>query len=266
MCEPGPPVKIKKVRLKDSGMAKNLHYLIMLLAVLSCGLAGKVYAEPNDAVLSSEELGIPEPLVFDLVRPLGSPKGELEVNTLITRSSQTGEFAWAPEIEYAFADGYAVEFELPFQNSSLEEYKFGLQGTFGELLKGRMIHGWQALGRYGRQENVYSADILYLNGARISDKWSTLNMLGIRWADFGKREDIVALINNNLFYHFSRNLTLGVEMNNEIHEHKQWRYRLTPQLHYSFSSNKAVQIGGGPARLNNKKSDWLLASRFIYTF
>src|SRR5687768_4202682 len=103
-------------------MEKIFQYLIMLLGVLSgCGLAGKVYAEPNDAVLSSEELGIPEPLVFDLVRPLGSARGELEANTLMTRSSKTGQFAWAPEIEYAFANGYAVELELPFENSSLEE-------------------------------------------------------------------------------------------------------------------------------------------------
>lgn len=249
-------------------MTRNTLYLAMLLCVLTgmCA-AGKAHPEINDAVLSSQELGIPEPLVFDLVRPLGSPKGELEVNTLITRSSSADPFAWAPEIEYAFADGYAIELELPFENSLLEEYKLGLQGTFGELLNGRMIHGWQALGRHRRHENVYSADILYLNGFRFSDKWSTMNMLGVRGADFGKRGNVVALINNSFFYHYSRRLTLGVEANNEIHEQKQWRYRLTPQLHYSLSSDKAVQVGGGPARLGeDRKIDWLLTARFIQTF
>ena len=77
---------------------------------------------------------------------------------------------------------------------------------------------------------------------------------------------MVALANNSLFYHVSPSLTLGVEINNEIHNNTRWRYRLTPQVHYSFSSNKAVQIGGGPARLDDRKTDWLLASRFIYTF
>lgn len=240
----------------------------MLFSVLpGWGVTGEVYAEPNDAILSSEELGIPEPLVFDLVRPLGSARGELEINALTIWPSQTGRFAWAPEIEFAFADGYAVELELPFENSSLEEYKLGLQGTFGRLLNHRMTHGWQLLARYGRQKKVYSADILYLNGIRFSTNWSTMNMLGLRRTDFGKKGNIVTLINNSLFYHFSRSLTLGAEANNEIHEDKQWRYRLTPQLHYSFGSDKAVQIGGGPARLsNNRKIDWFLASRFIYTF
>ncbi len=249
-------------------MKRNIHYFALLTGFLAgISLAREAYAETNDAILSSQELGIPEPLVFDLVRPLGSPRGELEVNALITQSSQTGQFAWAPEIEYAFADGYAVELELPFENASFEEYKLGLQGTFGELLNGRMIHGWQALGRHRRHENLYSGDILYLNGIRLSDRWSIMNMLGVRRTDFRKRGDIVALLNNNVFYHYSHRLTFGVEVNNEVQERKQWGYRLTPQLHYSFSSDKAVQIGGGPARLDKgKKTDWLFAARFIQTF
>ena len=251
-------------------MSKNSVYFssifILSGALAGWGVPGEAHANPNDAVLSSEELGIPEPLVYDLIRPLGSPRGELDVNTLLTGHPRTGRLAWAPEIEYAFADGYAIELEFPFENSSLEEYKLGLQGTFGELFNRRMIHGWQALGRYHRHKNAYSADILYLNGARISNTWSTMNMLGIRRTDFGKRGDMVALANNSLFYHVSPSLTLGVEINNEIHNNTRWRYRLTPQVHYSFSSNKAVQIGGGPARLDDRKTDWLLASRFIYTF
>lgn len=248
-------------------MKKHIPYFGILFSLLpGWGMPGEACANPNDAVLSSEELGIPEPLVFDLVRPLGSPRGELEVNTLLSRFSRTGRVAWAPEIEYAFADGYAIELELPLEGSSLEEYKLGLQGTFGELFNRRMIHGWQALGRYHRHNNAYSADILYLNGVRMSNKWSTMNMLGLRRTDFGRHGDMAGLINGSLFYHFSSSLTLGVEMNNEIHGPRRWRYRLTPQLHYSFSSNKAIQIGGGPARLDNTKTDWLLASRFIYTF
>lgn len=249
-------------------MARNIHHFLLLLSFLyGFSTVNNVYSETNDAMLSSEELGIPEPLIFDLVRPLNSPKGELEVNALVTRSSRTGDFSWAPEIEYAFADGYAIELELPFESLTLEEYKIGLQGTFGELLDGQMAHGWQALGRYIRYGNGYSADILYLNGIRFSEKWSSMNMVGVRHTDFGKHGDIVALVNNNLFYHYSRALTLGVELNNEIYTRKLWHYRLTPQLHYSMSAGRAIQIGGGPSTLDkNVKTDWLLTVRVMQTF
>lgn len=250
-----------------SHKAEIIYRSTMLLCFLSCfGMIDNVYGT-NDAVLSSQELGIPEPLVFDLVRPLNSPKGELEVNALINRSSQTGEFSWAPEIEYAFSDGYAVELELPFEYSKLEEYKVGLQGTFGELLEGRMIHGWQALGRYGRYEKRYSADILYLNGVRLSNKWSTMNMIGLRHTDFSELDNILTLVNNNFFYHYSQSLTVGVELNSEINTRKLWQYRLTPQIHYSMSSGKAIQIGGGPANLDKAvKTDWLVTVRIMQTF
>ena len=45
---------------------------------------------------------IPEPMLFDLMRPLGAERGELEVNTLVRPSvgrNATG-VAWAPEVEW----------------------------------------------------------------------------------------------------------------------------------------------------------------------
>jgi hypothetical protein len=64
----------------------------------------------GDAALGSAMPHVPEPLLFDLVRPLGE-----HVDSSIVE--------WAPEIEYAFADGYAVELEFPFVDSDLVEYK-----------------------------------------------------------------------------------------------------------------------------------------------
>jgi hypothetical protein len=221
----------------------------------------------NDAALSSQELAIPEPLVFDLVRPLGSPKGELEMNIFANHIGNAKDFAWSPEFEYAFADGYALELELPFENSTLKEYKLGLQGTIGTLLNERMIHGWQAIGRRAQSRKVYSGDLLYINGLRLSDQWSVMNMVGFRKTEFNNQGEWVKLINTSLFYQHSSQLTLGVELNNEISQRHEWRYRLTPQLHYSFSHNKAIQIGGGPSRLTeNRKAEWLLSTRFIYSF
>ena len=52
----------------------------------------------------------PEPMVFDLVDPLGATPGKTEINTLLGYSPRTGDMAWSPEIEFAFAKGHSIEF------------------------------------------------------------------------------------------------------------------------------------------------------------
>ncbi|MBX9721432.1 MAG: hypothetical protein K2Q18_07105, partial [Bdellovibrionales bacterium] len=63
------------------------------------------------------EAEIPEPLLFDLVRRINSDKNELEINTIVIQHqhNEFGRVYIAPEIEYAFADGMAIEFELPVE-------------------------------------------------------------------------------------------------------------------------------------------------------
>lgn len=91
-------------------------------------------------------------------------------------------------------------------------------------------------------------------------------MLGVRHTALGKSGDFVGLLNNSLFYSYSKHLSLGIELNGEIKE-QEWRYRLTPQLQYVFNKQAILQFGGGPSRLNEeKKTDWLLTSRLIYSF
>src|SRR5690606_33047962 len=69
---------------------------------------------------------IPEPLAFDLVRGLGARKGELEVNVLL-EVPVGGVPHWAPEVEWALADGAALELELPIRGTELEAIKFASQ-------------------------------------------------------------------------------------------------------------------------------------------
>ncbi|WP_230343818.1 hypothetical protein [Methylobacillus arboreus] len=223
--------------------------------------------QANDAALSSEQPAIPEPMLFDLVRPLASPKGELEVNNLAEHSLRNGDINWAPELEYAFADGYAVEIELPFENSSLSTYKLALQGTLDSPASDRMIHGWQVITKRKAHENVYSADALYLHGYRMAPRWSTFNMLGIRRTEFGGDGRNVILSNNSLFYNYSSQLVLGVEVNNELDHHMKWRYRVMPQFHYNFDKNRTLQFGVGPSRLSDEmRTEWIASWRLIYAF
>jgi len=78
-------------------------------------------------------------------------------------------------------------------------------------------------------------------------------MVGARRTAFNGNGEIHGLLNSALFYHMTSQLILGVEVNNEIHRHNNWHYRLTPQVHYSFDEKNAVQFGVGPSRLADDK-------------
>ncbi len=85
---------------------------------------------------------LPEPMVFDLVLPLGASKNEFEVNTLFQYDFANDSVELNPEFEYAYADGYGIELELPMKNTAIDAYKLALQGTFNFLNNRKFIHGW----------------------------------------------------------------------------------------------------------------------------
>ncbi len=231
-------------------------------------LAASASFPEGDGSLSSQGMpNIPEPMLFDLVRPLGARKGELEVNSLFEHGLRHPGTEWAPEIEYAFADGYAIEFEFPSENTQLVEYKVALQGTIGTLRNNTMVHGWQVIGIRERETGHYSADLLYLNGSELPGRWSTFNMLGMRRTVFGSEGHNIGLVNNALFYDYSQRLTFGMELNHEIHAGFDWRTRIIPQIHYDFSTNLTVQFGGGPSWLETGRSpQWSVDWRLIYAW
>ena len=251
-------INFSRGRASFAPLTGNTRYGRMAAAlVLGLGLPQVTYADDR-----------PEPMIFDLVDPLGAKKGEVEVNALLDFSPRTGQLEWSPEIEYAFADDYAVEFELPLENTFAKEYKVSLQGTFGKLDRGRMIHGWQAIGRRKNEEKAYAAEALYLNDYKFSSKWSMMNMLGVRHTGIAKSGDFIGLLNNSLFYSFKENFSFGIEVNSEIGE-RRWRYRVTPQVQYNFGANgkgAIIHFGGGPSQLDRERTEWLLTSRLIYSF
>jgi hypothetical protein len=239
---------------------------IFLLLMVAPGARANIFedGEDGDAALSSERPHIPEPMVFDLVRPLGVQQGEFETNVLAGHSLKNGETAWAPELEYAIRDGLAVEVELPFENLSIAEYKLALQGTLGTLFGHRFIHGWQVIGRYDRHHESYSADALYLAGYRWNHAASTFNMAGLRWSGIDRRDKFVGVVNTSWFYGVSERLTLGIELDNEIES--RWGYLLMPQMHLDFTDRATIQFGAGPSRLQGKHTEWMAVWRMIFTF
>jgi hypothetical protein len=246
---------------------KKIVFVICFLCIFKTTPVLANFLE-GSAGLGSSDPHVPEPLLFDLVRPLGARKGELEINTLAQQSVNGGPLEWAPEIEYAFADGLAFELELPTENSRITDFKIAFQGTLSHNFNNpNMIQGWQVIVKKERDSGKYSSDALYINGYRFNAKWSTLNMLGIRKSEFGGESEWSTLINNNLFYDLSQTLTYGIELNHEIDSSGTWRYSVTPQLHADLNSHVTIQTGLSFSTINEqKKSDEILAIRAIYAF
>jgi hypothetical protein len=210
--------------------------------------------DPDEGTLSSVKPRIPEPLVFDLIRPLGAERGELEVNTLV-RYKPNGAVHWAPEIEYAFAKGYGLEFELPMENQNIETYKVALQGTLPGPWKRKFIHGWQGIGEVARRQPYWQTDALYLAGLRFRPKWSVFSMTGWR-AERGNVHGNALLGNYSLFRHQSKNTTFGLETNYKSPGATGRSFLMMPQTHVR-ASRINVQFGLGWHRAAGRNSPQL---------
>jgi hypothetical protein len=205
---------------------------------------------------------IPEPLMFDLVRGLGSRRGELEVNTLALVYADDGQVKWAPEVEWAFADGYAFEIELPMDDRHLEAVKAALQGTLPNL-SSTLVHGWQVFAEVGLDDGETDVVLLYLFGQRLGRRLSYLLMTGERLTvgDSGVDADAF-LLNASLFWDAREWQTQGLETNLELGDSGAWRLRLLPQIHLQISERLRVQLGAG-AELDDGRAAPLLGVRLV---
>lgn len=212
------------------------------------------------------EVEVPEPLLFDLVHPLGVRKGAVEFNTLAifpwsasnpdpdedpfgsgpTTFDKRG-IEWAPEVEYAIADNLAVEFEFPFESSTLEEYKLGLQWTIGTAFDGHYIHGFQTLVQPTTEWEEWNSTLLYLGGIEFDDTWSALVMLGGRMDLAGpeRSETFERLINVSVFAELSDAARVGLETNYASQVDDTEHLILVPQVQYQFTDNFEIQSGFG---------------------
>lgn len=205
---------------------------------------------------------IPEPLVFDMVRGMGARRGELEVNTLAIVRLDDGEVAWAPEIEWAFADGYAFELELPFVDRNLEAVKLALQGTLPGSA-GDFIHGWQTFAEVDLDDGVTESVALYMFGQRFTHKLSLLAMAGGRTVIGRSGVDADAfLLNTSLFWDATEWQTRGLETNLEVGDSGRWLLRLFPQIHFQISEHFRLQLSVG-ADVTADSVDPTMAMRVI---
>lgn len=225
--------------------------------------------------VSGEEKGprIPDPMVFDLVRPLGAKRGEAEFNTLgriplarkarqvddasdplglVRRSQDRRGVEWAPEIEYVVADGLAVEFELPMESVSVEAYKVAGQATFGTLWHHHFIHGAQVIAQYNIDPRFWTTAWLYLAGFRIDKTWSVFGMLGPRFEHgnsiSGLHKELLS--NVTLFADVTNRMVAGVETNLGQVLGGHTTLLVMPQVHYEVDLHWMIQ-GGIGVRITN---------------
>lgn len=206
---------------------------------------------------------IPEPMVFDLVRGLGSRKGEVEVNTLLVTRFRRGsaELNWAPEVEWAFADGLAIEFELPMTDRELEALKFAAQATLPSPAE-NFTHGIQVIGEYllTPQEAEFTA--LHLAGVRVGEA-AFFSMFGLRALTPMKAlAEYEILVNPTVSYDVNEQCTLGLESNIAVGLDGHTEVSLIPQVHFQLSKHVRIQVGGGVSFADGARTP-LVATRLI---
>jgi hypothetical protein len=201
--------------------------------------------DPDDAALSSIRPRIPEPMVFDLIRPLGAESGELEVNSLFRfmPAQSPRRLLWAPEIEYAFLEGYGIEFELPLENGGIDSFKGAIQGTAPGPWKKTFIQGWQAVAEVSHEDDAWQLDILYLAGVRWRRNWSVFSMTGFRReSDHGTAYAFLG--NYSVFFAKNHTVTYGLESNFKGRGISGRGVLLMPQVHLR-KSRFNFQVGAG---------------------
>lgn len=213
----------------------------------------------------SPQLHIPEPMVFDLVRGLGARAGEIEANTLLVMPFDSGqtEALWAPEIEWAPVDNFAIEFELPFHNDRLEALKFAIQPTFSSAPNLPLQHGAQVIVEHLLGEGLTELTGLYLLGLRFNNRWSVFTMTGARLDVRTQGPETVHMLQNlTVFRQFGDHIALGIENNLDRALNGTTTNRTVAQFHWELTQNLEWQMGGGVISTPEGFTP-LIATRFI---
>ena len=207
-------------------------------------------------------------MVFDLVRPLGAEKGEIEVNTLfeLPLNGSGRDLHWAPEVEVAFTETLAIEFELPIVNATVSEYKLALQQTAGVFAGGKAIHGWQGIMRVDRRDRYVNADLLYLTGIKMNRSRSLFTMNGFRRETDGIEQGLAAVSNIALFHQTSKHVVYGLESNLKVGGPSKTNWLLMPQSHFRIVDDLNLQVGAGLQVSKRRGTDAVAGWRLIREF
>ena len=250
-------------------LTASLFYFSLLFVAFT-HLNGNAQSNENEAIVS-----IPEPLMFDLVRGLGARQGELEINTLadfpLNNTSERG-VEWAPEVEYALYNNFAVEVEFPFEDGELEAYKMAVQWTMGVSENNKFIHGIQIIAETLRSDDLTEFSFLYVPAYRFNAVWSAIGLFGVMLetgADAAAKDNTI-LLNATLFANLNEHTVFGLELNNtdptlQKIDDNEMSLLILPQAHYEFDCGWAFQVGFGP-NITEEDTDLSGVLRVIKSF
>jgi hypothetical protein len=196
---------------------------------------------------------VPEPMQFDLVRGLGAKAGEIEGNVLVVvPTSVPTHVEWAPEIEWAPIDNFALELELPMLDHHLEALKLSAQLTLPTPRLFRLAHGLQATARLPFVDEP-QAHLIHVVAVSLGSHASLMTMIGPRLT-FGDRIAPELLVNGALFVSLPGEHAIGIETT--------WAggcghddLAILPQVHLSLGRHVRLQLGVG-ARRSGASDRW----------
>jgi len=210
-------------------------------------------------------LDFPEPMVFDMVRGLGAEQGEVEINTLVLVPTSPVAAWWAPEIEAAVVDNFALEFEVGLRNIDLEALKFAFQGTVAMKEGGKTGHGLQGLVEYLIDEEAFVSTALYILGARLAPAVTLVTLVG---------PALESHVNGKTYGGFFLNFTLGWAPHPQVivgtEQNVEWfpnfyLIRWMPQVHWQVCARFQIQAGIG-LRHTSQHTSAEAATRLIAEF
>lgn len=206
---------------------------------------------------------LPEPMVFDLVRSLGARNGEIEANTLVVVGLRPDRpiVSWAPEVEWAIVDDFAVELELPMVDTHLHALKAAAQLTLPspELA---FAHGVQVIAEVMIEGWAPELSALYLLGGRMGPL-TLFGMVGLRTrTPSEQRQHWDVLVNPTVAVDLHEAVTVGVETNVAVSLDETVQVSVVPQIAWQVVSRFRLQVGGGVTYTNGEWTP-LVATRLI---
>lgn len=210
-------------------------------------------------------IDFPEPMVFDMVRHLGAEQGELEANTLVLVPTSPAAAIWAPEIEAAVVDNFALELEVGLVNADLEILKLALQGTIAMKEDGSVGHGIQGLVEYVIDEKAFISTALYVLAVRLAPAVTLVSLIG---------PALESHINGKNYGGIYVNFTLGWAPHPRVvvatEQNLEWfpnfyLIRWMPQVHWRIHALFMWQAGFGLRHLDGHSSAEA-ATRLILEF